>query len=376
MDIAIVTTRLVDKDAQGNFTAATASVLKKKCGGRVSIYTFAYERPFIEGVDVHFMAGKNGHSLLSNAKVFLRTDALAKELSRYDALLLIGPDAGALPAAHRAKRYNPALKLLWVYHGLTPARFLSGLREKALTRFRRIAYLRSMRRSDLVQTFSQYIKNELSGEGIDPSKIVVMPFGIDTAKLSSGDRDRVRDMYGMGDGFLVMYVGRLASLKRVDELIQAMALIKEQDIRLMIVGGGPERERLELLSRKLGVDNRVTFAGRVGDEELPDYYAACDAWATASRHEGFCVPIVEAMAAGKPVIVPSVAAMPETAGEAGLMYKAGDVESLGRMITWLISDRELYDARSGRALERAKIFEMADVLEKYSMFIINSVRGL
>lgn len=374
MDIAIVTTRLVDKDAQGNFTAATASALKARCGGRVSIYAFAYERPPIEGVDVHFMAGRNGHNLVSNAKAFVRTPALAKELSGYDALLLVGPDAGALPAAHRAKRYNPALKLLWVYHGLTPPGFLSSFKEKALTRIRSAAYLRSMRRSDLVQTFSQYIKNELAGEGIESSKITVMPFGIDTTKFSAGDRNRVRGMYGIGDSFLVMYVGRLASLKRVDELIQAMALIKEQDVRLMIVGGGPERERLETLSQKLGVDGRVIFAGRVDDKELPDYYAACDVWATASRHEGFCVPIVEAMAAGKPVIVPDLAAMPETAGKAGVVYVSGDVESLAGKIAQAKLDRGLYDGLSSRATDTALSFDISTVMDRYIEMIVHTCK--
>jgi glycosyltransferase involved in cell wall biosynthesis len=364
VDVAIVTTRLVDKDAQGNFTAATASALKKRCGGRVSIYTFAYERAPIEGIDVHFVAGRNGHGLLSNAKAFLRTQALAKELSGYDVLLLVGPDAGALPAAHRAKRYNPALKLLWVYHGLTPPEFLPGFREKLLTRIRRALYLNSMRQSDLVQTFSLYIKHELESEGIDSSKITAMPFGVDVQRFASGDRDRARAKYGIGDSFLVMYVGRLASLKRVDELIRAMALIKE-NVKLMIVGGGPERDRLETLSKKLGVEDRVIFAGRVDDEELPDYYAACDVWATASRHEGFCVPVVEAMAAGKPVIVPDLAAMPETAGEAGVAYVSGDVEGLASKVKAMIGDKKMYGRLSAGAYKMAGCFDMPAVMERY-----------
>lgn len=363
MDIAIVTTRLVDKDAQGNFTAATASALKARCGGRVSIYTFAYERPPIEGVDVHFMAGRNGHSLLSNVKAFLRTPALAKELSGYDALLLVGPDAGALPAAHRAKRYNPALKLLWVYHGLTPPEFLSGPKEKLLTRVRKAAYLRSMRRSDLVQADSVYVMEELRAAGVDASGLVAMPIGVDLERFSSGDRGRVRAKYGIGDGFLLLYVGRLASLKRVDDLISAVSQMK--DVRLMVVGGGPERERLEALAKRCGVGDRVIFAGRVDDRELPDYYAACDVWATASRHEGFCVPILEAMAAGKPVIVPDVAAMPETAGEAGLTYEQDDISGLTRNVRVLMSDKDAYGRLSNSALVRAKSFDMHQVLDRY-----------
>lgn len=376
MDIAIVTTRLVDKDAQGNFTAATAIALKEKCKGKVSIFTFAYERPPIDGVDVHFMAGANGHNLLADVKAALRTKSLARELSKYDLLLLVGPDIGAIPAAHRAKKYNPSLRLVWVYHGLTPVEFLSGWKEKALTRIRMAAYLRSMRRSDLVQTFSEYIKKEIVGEGVDPSRIIAMPFGVDIARFSSGDRAGARLKYGIGDAFLLLYVGRLAGLKHVDELIEAMKQLKGNNVKLLIVGGGPESERLKILTKKLGLERDVIFAGRVDDEQLPDCYAACDAWITASRHEGFCVPIVEAMAAGKPVIVPDLAAMPETAGDAGFTYNAGDVEGLIRIIMALVSDRGLYDARSGRAMERAKLFEIVDVLEKYSVFIINAVRGL
>ncbi len=370
MDIAIVTTRLVDKDAQGNFTAATAGALKARCGGRVSIYTFAYERPPIDGVDVHFMAGKNGHGLLSNAKVFLRTPALAKELSGYDVLLLVGPDVGALPAAHRAKKYNPALKLLWVYHGLTPTEFLSSFKEKVLTRIRKAAYLRSMRRSDLVQADSCFVVEELKSEGIDASKLVAMPIGVDLNRFAAGAGAKVRARYNIDDSFLLMYVGRLAGLKHVDDLIRTMVFLKSDNIRLMLVGGGPEREKLGTLVKDSGIEDRVIFAGRVDDDELPDYYAACDAWVTASRHEGFCVPIIEAMAAGKPVIVPDVAAMPETAGDGGLIFPQGNIEDLAGKVAMLKHDKRLYSSLCARALARASSFEMPKVLENYINLIL------
>ena len=371
MDIAIVTTRLVDKDAQGNFTAATASALKARCGGRVSIYTFAYERPPIEGVDVHFMAGKNGHSTLSNVKALLRTPALAKELAGYDVLLLVGPDAGALPAAHRAKRYNPALKLLWVYHGLTPPEFLSSFKEKILARIRKAAYLRSMLRSDRVQADSIYVMEELKAAGVDASKLLAMPIGVNLERFSSGDRAATRAKYDIGERFLLLYVGRLAALKHVDDLIAAVALIKDDQVRLIVVGGGPERESLEALAKKLGVEDIVKFAGHIGDEELPDYYAACDAWVTASRHEGFCVPIVEAMAAGKPVIVPDVAAMPETAGDAGLVYPPGDMEAFLRVLLKILEDKKSYAYAAGLSLERAKAYEMSGVIDRYVNMVLS-----
>ncbi len=359
-----MTTRLVDKDAQGNFTAATATELKKICG-KVSIFTFAYERPPIPGIVIYFMAGRDGHSLASNFTVALRTGTLAKELAAYDMLLLVGPDVGALPAAHMARRYNPALKLIWVYHGLTPPGFLSGFREKILARIRKTGYILSMRRSDLVQADSGFVVEELKSAGVDASKLVAMPVGVDLERFAAGDRAKIRARYNIGDSFLLLYVGRLASLKHVDDLIRATAALKSDKVRLMVVGAGPEREPLDALATKLGVENIVTFAGRLGDDELPDYYAACDAWVTASRHEGFCVPIVEAMAAGKPVIVPDVAAMPETAGNAGLVYRLDDVNGLTENVRMLIKDKIAYERLSNNAALRAKSFEMHCVMGRY-----------
>jgi glycosyltransferase involved in cell wall biosynthesis len=361
MDTAIVTTRPVEFDAISNFTMASAASLKKL--GRVSVYAFAYERPVVEGIDVHLLGGRNSHSMGTNLRALLDTFRLAKEFSKYDVLLIVNPDVGSMPAYHLAKRYNSKLKVMWTFHGLTPAEYVSGFRDRLLMRMRKPAYMWSMRRSDRVQVFSDYIKKEVSGWGIDASKVVVMPFGIDLGRMSGGDGSIVREKYGIGDRFLLLYVGRLVNFKHVDELIRAVSMVN--DVCLVVVGGGPERDGLEQLSKKLQVQDRVGFAGRVPDNELPDYYAASNVWATASRHEGFCVPIVEAMAAGKPVIVPDVAAIPETMGPAGLRYGTGDLNGLVGLMIVLKDDGKLYGELSKKAVARAAEFEISKVLEQY-----------
>lgn len=370
MDIALVTTRPLSHDATSNFTAATADALHRLGRGKVTIYAYAYERPYIDGVDVRFLGDKNAHSIGTNLRSLLRTRALAREFAGYGILALVNPDVGSMPAAHLARRYNPKLKILWVFHGLTPTGLLSGFRDRTLMRVRRVAYRMSMKRSDLIQVFSQHIKGELAQSGIGPSKVVVMPFGIDIGKFSSGDGRRVRARLGLEGKFVMLYVGRLASSKRIDELVRAVSMGDDRAC-LVVVGSGPERQPLESLSKKLGVWDRVTFAGRVPDEELPDFYAACDVWVTASRHEGFCVPIVEAMAAGKPVVVPDVAAMPETADGGGLTYPAGDVESLKSRLYDLLQDKTLYKGLSARAKARASAFDMPSVMQQHVDFILS-----
>lgn len=362
MDTAIITTRLIGQDAISNFTMASAEALKKL--GKVSVYAFAYERPHVDGVEVHFLGGNNGHSMATNVRALLGTFRLARELSKYDVLLIVNPDVGSMPAYHLARKHNPKLKVVWRFHGATPPEFLSTARDRLLMCVRNAAYALSMKRSDLIMTDSQYIKEELARIGVDPLKVVSMKLGVDLDRFLSGERQKVRAKYGIGDGFLILYVGRLVNFKHVDELIRAVSLLN--GVYLMVVGGGPERQYLEKVSAELHVGDRVKFAGRVPDDDLPDYYAACDTWATASRHEGFCVPIIEAMAAGKPVIVPGVAAMPETAGDAGLRYDAGDVEGLAHHMRMLKDDGVLYGELSKKAVARAREFGMPKVLEGYA----------
>jgi glycosyltransferase involved in cell wall biosynthesis len=372
VDIAIVTTRIVDKDAQGNFTAATLAALKARGCGRVALYTFAYERPPIDGVEVRFLGGVNRHGIGTNVRAFIRTLKTAKELAGYDRLVLAGPDIGALPAVHLAKRRNPDMKLIWVYHGLTPPEQLASVKDRLLTRVRRWAYARSMLRCDRIKTDSQYSKDELAGWGVDPAKIVVIPIGIDLSRFSPGPGDKVRAAFGIGDRFLLLYVGRLASGKRVDNLIRAMAMMKDRPVALVVVGDGPERERLEALAREQGVEGAVKFAGRVGNDELPGYYRACNAWVTASEHEGFCVPVVEAMACGKPAVVPDITAMPETAGGAGLVYRHGDMDQFVHCIGRLMTDRALYDSLAGRAAAEVARYGMREVMSRYLELIMKN----
>ena len=312
----------------------------------------------------------NRHGIGTNIRALLRTLKMAKELAGYDRLVLAGPDIGALPAAHLAKKRNPDLKLIWAYHGLTPPEKLASLKDRLLTRIRRWAYTRSMKRSDRIKTDSGHSKKELAGWGIDPTKVTVIPIGIDLSRFSPGSGAKVREAFDIGERFLLLYVGRLASGKRVDNLLRAMAIMKNGNMTLIVVGDGPERERLEALARELGVTDTVKFVGRVPDKELPDYYRACDVWVTASEHEGFCVPIVEAMATGKPVIVPDVTAMPETAGKSGKVYHEGDTGALAGAVGELMDDKTLRASLAAEATREAAAFDMSAVMGRLMDFFV------
>ena len=171
------------------------------------------------------------------------------------------------------------------------------------------------------------------------SKAVVAPNGVDVARFAARDgRAALRAELGFSpDAFVVGTVGRLAEVKRQDVLLDAFARLSTQhpNARLLLVGDGPLRGDLEARSATLGVSGLVTFAGY---QDRPDrFYAVMDAFALTSRSEGMPLSVLEAWAAGLPVVVSRVGGLPElvTEGQTGLLFPAGDVAAcaaaLGRV---------------------------------------------
>lgn len=147
----------------------------------------------------------------------------------------------------------------------------------------------------------------------------------------------------------LIYVGKLARRKAVDVLIRAVASLRDlgQHLELHIVGEGPDRSKLESLSRRLSVEAHIVFHGYVGDREaLLDRMHDSDIFVIASRSEGFPRVIYEAMSQGLPVIATKVGGIPGLLndGETALLVPPGDVESLAAAIHCLIENDSLRQA--------------------------------
>jgi glycosyltransferase involved in cell wall biosynthesis len=174
-------------------------------------------------------------------------------------------------------------------------------------------------------------------------KCVVIPYGIDTAPLALTQalRDRANRIRAAGRP-LVLFVGRLVPYKGLDVLIRAFAGV---DARLVIVGDGPLRTRLERQAAETCGD-RVVFAGTVADADLAAHYHACDLFVLPSitRAEAFGVVQVEAMACGKPVVSTAVASGVPWVNQhdrTGLVVAPGDAEALARAMRLLLADTAL-----------------------------------
>jgi glycosyltransferase involved in cell wall biosynthesis len=171
-----------------------------------------------------------------------------------------------------------------------------------------------LRRFDAVIAVSRHLSEELRGTWVRPNRLHVVQNGWRDG-VALADRDAARRHLGMPpDGFVIGWVGRLIPIKGADVFLQAMCDLDAVRASVSIVGDGSERTRLEEFVRDHGLSDRVRFHGSVPDAAR--YLRAFDALVLSSRSEGIPVTLLEAMAAGVPVVTTSVGGIPEVVGEA------------------------------------------------------------
>jgi glycosyltransferase involved in cell wall biosynthesis len=184
----------------------------------------------------------------------------------------------------------------------------------------------------------------------------VIPYGIDTAQFEQCSPDAVRSVRERLGDRLVISVGRLVYYKGFDVLIRAMADVRG---KLVIVGEGPLRSELQSLAARLGVTDKVVFAGEINNAGVMPYYHAADLFALASvaRSEAFGIVQIEAMAAGLPVVNTSLdSGVPfvSLAGESGLTVPPGDAPALAAAINRLLDDQGLRQSLGQAGVRRAR----------------------
>lgn len=117
-------------------------------------------------------------------------------------------------------------------------------------------------------------------------------------------RDELREQKGLGTGPVVVFVSRLIGLKRVDLLLDAACdVLRERDLKVVILGDGPKRTEWEQHAVKLGIRNRVHFQGFIAPGDLPEWYAVSDLFVLPSTDETWSVVVLESLASGVPVII-------------------------------------------------------------------------
>ena len=235
------------------------------------------------------------------------------------------------------------------YHNVTPAAFFAPY-DPALFRLASLGRdeLRTLvGHVELALGDSEYNRQELEALGFAPTG--VFPIAVDTSRVTRRvDRpalDRILD-----DGLVnFLFVGRIAPNKKIEDHIRLAELYKryvDAYYRFIFVGRTDVVPRYYSTVRALMAEfrllnDRFVFTGAVPDEELAVYYRHAAVYISLSEHEGFCVPLLEAMAADVPVLAYAAAAVPDTLGGAGVQFAPKDLEYAAELLGALAFDDDL-----------------------------------
>src|ERR1039458_6113560 len=214
----------------------------------------------------------------------------------------------------------------------------------------------ALRRSSAIIATSQAYQDSSRVLARYRDRCHVIPYGIALEDFEQCDSTAVCELRQRYGERLVISVGRLVYYKGFEYLIRAMLQVQG---RLLIIGDGPLRAKLQDLTASLGLAGKVIFAGEIGNDKIVPYYHAADVFALASvaRSEAFGIVQIEAMASGLPVVnthldsgVPFVSLHAET----GFTVPPSDSEALARAINRLLEDQDLRQSFSSAALQRAR----------------------
>lgn len=228
---------------------------------------------------------------------------------------------------------------------------------------------------------SAYNLRELLDEGASESRSFVVPPFHHIDRLNSIEPDvAVLDNY-QDDKVNILMVGRVTPNKGHPALIQAFAAYHHdynRESRLIIIG--KEETRLAKYSallremvKRLKLQHSVIFAGEVSDYALKAYYLVANVFMTTSEHEGFCVPLVEAMALKIPIVAYASSAIPETVGPAGLVWEERNPSLLAESVDSIMTDKSLSKSLSAEGRCR---YEQRFTNERIEAEFLRAMNGL
>jgi len=226
-----------------------------------------------------------------------------------------------------------------------------------------------LKRSAAIVAVSESTKQDIVASfNISPDKIHVIYNGYDEFRFHIIEKPQpTLDRYGLQSGKYFLFVGSILKHKNIARLFQAFAQL-ESGVDLVVAGVCKDTAYLEdvwSVAADLGIlEARMRYLKFVPDEDLPYLYNGALAFVLPSLHEGFGVPIIEAMACGTPVITSNCSAMPEVAGDAAILVDPYSVENIASAMREVINNSQRVDSMKTAGLERAKMFRWSYSAQK------------
>ncbi|MEN8230884.1 MAG: glycosyltransferase [Bacteroidota bacterium] len=241
-----------------------------------------------------------------------------------------------------------------------------------------------MKSCDLVIALTEFEKQEIIRLfDVPQSKISVIPCGVNLETFYPVDKMGVRKYLGMpGNEMDLLYVGRIDPMKGLDRLLEAVALLKQKIYcRLLIIGGDDspcqEQDHLTQMARNLNIEECVTLAGSLSQQELPHYYSAADVFVFPSYYESFGLAGLEALACGTPVVATNVGAYSQllTNPIAGRTVLDSSPESLAEKIEEVFIAGKKCHIQSGVIRNTVKQYTWKRVVDSLHLEYLRLVRA-
>jgi 1,2-diacylglycerol 3-alpha-glucosyltransferase len=222
---------------------------------------------------------------------------------------------------------------------------------------------------DLVTTPTKTAVTVLKTAGFSKD-VVPISNGIDLERFKpTNDGSYLKRVFDVPiDKPVLLYVGRLDKEKRIDAILRALPdILRVTSVHFVVVGIGKEKQRLEELTKKLGIQTAVTFTGFVSDKDLPNIYRIADLFVIAGIAELQSCVTMEAMGSGLPVVAVNALALPELVhdGENGYLFSDGDSQMLTEKIIAILSNQTMREQMSKKSLEIIKDHDINKIVEKY-----------
>jgi len=246
-----------------------------------------------------------------------------------------------------------------------------------ITEIRRFIQKRVAKTANLIIVPSEYLKSIVKQWGIDKDKIKVIYNAVSLPKIEASKQEARAKLnphykkFGVGvnlSGTILISVGRLVPWKGFDALIEIMPdLIKQiPDLKLLIIGEGPEKKNYSLLVTRYGLQDNVFLLGKLPHNELLLYLRAADIFVLNTGYEGLPHQILEAMAAGLPVITTNIGGNPEIINhnKNGLLVKYNDKEQLRAAILKLIQNQDLQRQLVNNAKDSLQAFTLDKMINQ------------
>ncbi len=216
--------------------------------------------------------------------------------------------------------------------------------------------------ADRVVAFSPHERDAMVRlYGADANRITLAPCGVDLSRFQPLDQEESRRRLGLNGEKVLLYVGRMESLKGLDLLVHTAAQIETcQGVRVLVVGGDDgkqgEAARIRRLTQDLEVEDLFDFVGRVDQAELPVYYSAADVCVVPSFYESFGLAALESMACGTPVVASRVGGLSTVVqhGRTGYLKPWRCPEAFANSVEMIISSKALQASMGVAARRRAE----------------------